>query len=100
MLKSLPKILIIFFLGIFSVSLIVKCNSAALVKVECHSDDCEQETESSNNSDCSHCITLKNVINSSLIPENNFSYKPVLYTYAVSDYDFFNLHMVYHPPRS
>lgn len=94
--RRISKILIISLLSVFCLTIIIKCNDTALVKIECHSEDCE--SEDSKGSDCTHCITLKNVITPS-VTDNQIYSQQVSYSSYKSIYDFYTPNLIYHPPK-
>lgn len=96
--KDLFKILLLSILIIFSINLIVQCNYSALVKVECHINECENESDS-NSGDCEHCIILKNVVIHTTYVLTEFPSNVMTYFLPESKYTFNSTHPIYHPPK-
>ena len=96
--KTLLQILVFASLFSLSFNLVVKCDGLAVVKTECHSDDCNSSKES--NIDCNHCTTVNNTINVIASPIIFNSHSEIFYFSDQSNYDFQNINSQFRPPQA
>jgi len=95
--KTILYIAILVNLFSFSFNLIVKCDGQGIVKMECHSDDCNESKES--NVDCSHCLIINNTILISPLPIVFNSESEIFYFSDISNYKFHNTNSQFRPPQ-
>jgi hypothetical protein len=96
--KRLLHIAILVSLFAFSFNLVVKCDGLAIVKTECHSDDCNESKDS--NDDCIHCLILNNSILVTHQPIFFNSKSEVFYYSHQVHYEFQNINSPFRPPQA